>query len=73
MLIYGEKIVLRAVEKADNTMLLSLINDPDTEMMLGGSSWPVSESDQLKWFEHQEHSRDVLRCIVALQNDGSAL
>jgi RimJ/RimL family protein N-acetyltransferase len=73
MLIYGEKIVLRAVEKADNTMLLSLINDPDTEMMLGGSSWPVSESDQLKWFEHQEHSRDVLRCIVALQNDGRAL
>lgn len=73
MLIYGEKIVLRAVEKANNTMLLSLINDPDTEMMLGGSSWPVSESDQLKWFEHQEHSRDVLRCIVALQNDGRAL
>ena len=73
MLIYGEKIVLRAVEESDNAMLLSLINDPDTEMMLGGSSWPVSEAEQLKWFEHQEKSRDVLRCIVALQENSKAI
>lgn len=73
MLIYGEKIVLRVVEEADNAMLLSLINDPDTEMMLGGSSWPVSEAEQLKWFEHQERSRDVLRCIVALQENEKAI
>lgn len=73
MLIYGEKIVLRAVEESDNAMLLSLINDPDTEMMLGGSSWPVSEAEQLKWFEHQEKSRDILRCIVALQENSKAI
>lgn len=73
MLIYGKIIVLRAVEEADNSMLLSLINDPDTEMMLGGSSWPVSEAEQLKWFEHQEKSRDILRCIVALQEDSKAI
>ena len=54
-------------------MLLSLINDPDTEMMLGGSSWPVSEAEQLRWFEHQEKSRDVLRCIVALQENSKAI
>jgi len=73
VIIYGEKILLRAVEEADNQLLLSLINDPDTEMMLGGSSWPVSEAEQLKWFEHQERSRDVLRCIVALKEDGKAI
>ena len=73
MLIYGDKIVLRAVEESDNAMLLSLINDPDTEMMLGGSSWPVSEAEQLKWFEHQERSKDALRCIVALQEDKKAI
>ncbi len=66
-------MLLRAVEEADNQLLLSLINDPDTEMMLGGSSWPVSEAEQLKWFEHQERSRDVLRCIVALKEDGKAI
>ena len=73
MIIFGDKIFLRAVEESDNAMLLSLINDPDTEMMLGGSSWPVSEAEQLKWFEHQEISRDVLRCIVALKEDGKAI
>ena len=69
MLIYGEKIVLRGVEDSDNKMLLSLINDPDTESMLGGSSFPVSESEQLKWFENQEHKKEVLRCIVATKDN----
>lgn len=73
MIINGNGILLRAVEESDNAMLLSLINDPDTEMMLGGSSWPVSEAEQLKWFEHQERSRDVLRCIVALKENGKAI
>lgn len=69
MLIYGERIVLRGVETSDNQMLLSLINDPDTEMMLGGSSWPVSETEQLKWFERQEQNKTSLRCIVATKDD----
>lgn len=73
MIINGEYVLLRAVEESDNAMLLSLINDPDTEMMLGGSSWLVSEAEQLKWFENQERSRDVLRCIVALKDDGKAI
>ena len=73
MVIYGEKIVLRAVEEGDNAMLLSLINDPDTEYLLGGGSCPVSEADQHKWFEHQEKSRDELRCIVALKGDSKAI
>lgn len=73
MIIFGEKVLLRAIETNDNKMLLSLINDPDTEMMLGGSSWPVSEVEQLKWFEKLERSRDVLRCIVALKADGKAV
>ena len=73
MIIRGEKIILRAVDANDNAMLLSLINDPDTEMMLGGSSWPVSEAEQLKWFEQLERSKDVLRCIIATPEDGSAV
>lgn len=73
MFIYGDKIVLRAIEEADNQMLLTLINDPDTEMMLGGSSWPVSEAEQLGWYEKQEQRRDVLRCIIALKEEGTAI
>lgn len=73
MLIYGEKITLRAVEASDNNMLLSLINDPETEMMIGGSSWPISEADQLSWFEKQEKTQDILRCIVVAKESERAV
>lgn len=68
MIICGEKILLRAIEATDNQMLLALINDPDTEMMLGGSSWPISEAEQLKWYDNQEKTRDILRCIIAARD-----
>lgn len=73
MNIQGERIILRAIEINDNPMLLSLINDPDTEMMLGGSSWPVSERDQQKWFERLEQSKNILRCTIALRQDNAPL
>lgn len=73
MKICGEKVVLRAIEADDNALLLSLINDPDTEMMLGGGSWPVSEAEQLKWFERLESSKDILRCIISVAEDNSAV
>ena len=73
MIINGEKITLRAVEASDNDMLLSLINDPETEMMIGGSSWPVSQSDQISWFEKQEKTQDILRCIVVVKESETAV
>lgn len=69
MLIYGEKVVLRGVEEYDNCMLLSLINDPETEMMLGESSWPVSEAEQLRWFENLSQNKNSIRCIVAIKEE----
>jgi len=68
MNIFGEKVVLRAIEPADNALLLELINDPGTEKMLGGSSFPVSETAQAKWICDQMGRTDVLRCIVADKN-----
>ena len=73
MIIQGERIVLRAIEASDNAMLLSLLNDPETERMLGGSSWPVSERDQQKWFERLEQNKNILRCTIALNEDNTAL
>ena len=67
MNIYGEKIILRGIETTDNELLFDLVNDPDTEKMLGGTSWPVSKSEQFKWFERQESRPDILRCIVAVK------
>ncbi len=68
MNIYGEKVVLRAIEPADNGLLLELINDPNTERMLGGSSFPVSQTAQAKWICDQMGRTDVLRCIIADKN-----
>lgn len=73
MIISGEKVYLRAVEEHDNEMLLELINDPQTEMMLGGSSWPVSKAGQLNWFRRLEESRDILRCIVVEKDTNKAV
>lgn len=65
MNIYGEKIVLRAIEPADCALLLEMINDQETEKMLGGSSFPVSAAAQAKWIADQTGRNDILRCIVA--------
>ncbi len=65
MNIYGEKIVLRAITDTDTDFLLELINDPETEKMLGGSSFPVSKEEQKKWIGRLEMERNILRCVIA--------
>lgn len=64
MKIEGKKIVLRAIEPKDNSLLLELINDPSIEKMVGGSSWPVSSIEQEQWLKEQLHNKGTLRCIV---------
>ena len=65
MNICGERVILRAVELHDSAMFLELINDPETERMLGGGSYPVSEAAQIKWIGEQQERRDILRCVIA--------
>ena len=49
MIIKGKKTILRAIEQKDFQLLLDLINDPETEYMLGGWSFPVSQQMQMDW------------------------
>ena len=65
MNIYGDKIVLRAIDTRDADMFLELINDPETEYMLGGSSFPISKENQLKWISSLENEKNIMRCVVA--------
>ncbi len=67
MNIYGKKVVLRAIEPEDNELLLSLLNDPETERALGGASYPASRAQQEKWLAAQGQNDSTLRCIVALK------
>lgn len=63
--IQGDRVILRAISMKDASLLMELINDPDTEKMLGGSSFPVSLESQQKWISSQSDRKDVLRCIVS--------
>lgn len=69
MNIQGKNVVLRAISMKDANLLMELINDAETEKMLGGSSFPVSLEGQEKWISAQTVRIDVLRCIVALKEN----
>lgn len=69
MNIQGNSIFLRAISIKDANLLMELINDAETEKMLGGSSFPVSCEGQEKWITAQIGRTDVLRCIVALKGN----
>lgn len=73
MNIQGKNVVLRAISMKDANLLMELINDAETEKMLGGSSFPVSLEGQEKWIAAQTGRTDVLRCIVALKENEEGL
>lgn len=73
MNIQGNSVVLRAITMKDANLLMELINDAETEKMLGGSSYPVSLEEQEKWIGAQSGRTDVLRCIVALADNGEGI
>lgn len=73
MIIYGKEIVLRAIESEDNELLYSIMNDPDTEMLLGGSSRPISREEQSRWFSRHIEQDSSFRCIVALKSNNNAI
>lgn len=64
MNIKGEKIVLRAIEPQDNPMLLKMINDDETEYMLGGWSFPTSQKSQDDWTSGLQNDKHTLRCTI---------
>lgn len=73
MNIIGDKVVLRAINASDNEMLLEMINDPETERMLGGSSRPLSLENQLQWFNSLKNDEHILRCIVETKESDKAI
>lgn len=64
MNIVGKQVTLRAIEPSDCEMLRSLMNDPETEYMLGGWSLPISRDEQAKWCQSLSSSKNTLRVII---------
>lgn len=68
MNIAGKLVTLRAIELSDCEMLRNLMNDPDTEYMLGGWSFPVSSNAQEQWCQNLSSTKNTLRVIIDAEN-----
>lgn len=47
MILKGEKVILRAIEREDQEFLKEMINDPELEKLVVGWSFPVSLEMQM--------------------------
>lgn len=54
---------MRAMERRDMAFLMNMVNDPDVEYMTAGWTFPLSEENQMKWFEGFDSGKE-LRCMV---------
>ena len=66
MNIYGNKVVLRAIELEDMEMMRELMNNPHIEHMVCGWSYPISKVEQLKWFENVNNNSRNFRFIIEM-------
>lgn len=69
MNIKGKNITLRAIEKKDLDMLKDMMNCPEIEEMVGGWAFPISEKDQLNWYENSGKDK-THRFIIENKEDG---
>lgn len=68
MHILGQKVVLRALEPQDMPFLLDMINDPEMERMVTSWSFPISEKQQMDWYNRIITEQNNLR--FAIECDG---
>lgn len=73
MNIYGEKVLLRAMEPEDMEMLWETINNPEIEHMVGGWSFPVSKHEQMQWYERVFADKQNIRLIIEILETGEAI
>ncbi len=69
MILQDEKIKLRAIEQSDCHFLLRMINDPKTEEMVIGWSFPVSEKEQLEWINNISHDSGNKRFVIEYETN----
>ncbi len=71
MLIRGQNIILRAIEKSDLPQLLEWSNDPEIAVHLGEIHFPTSQSQEERWFERIDSDQNNIR--LAVLDGGSRL
>ena len=64
MILKGEKVILRAIEREDQEFLKEMINNPELEKLVVGWSFPVSLEMQMQWYEKQRNDLQNLKYII---------
>ncbi|MBQ7217743.1 MAG: GNAT family N-acetyltransferase [Synergistaceae bacterium] len=72
MNIHGRKIILRAPEKHDCSMIREMFNDPEIENLVIGWSFPLSEYSQEQWFSSHYNDTNNFRFVIEIPG-GEAL
>ena len=67
MNIYGNFVILRAIEREDLEILHRAINDPFLEKMEESFNFPISLTQQEKWLENVLQNRSDMRLMVEYQ------
>lgn len=70
MNIYGNKVVLRAMEKEDCEMIRTMFNDPEIENLVIGWAYPISKYAQEKWYE-THYNDDDFRFVIEVPGEGA--
>lgn len=71
MNIKGRIVTLRAMELGDQELLREMINDPEIEKMVIGHSFPVSNEQQIRWFQSHGNDENNLRLVIETHQDGA--
>lgn len=69
MNIVGNDVLLRAIENTDKYFLMEMVNDPVTESLIGGWSWPISITDQEQWIERERTNTATKRFVIETMNN----
>lgn len=64
MNLYGDKILLRALELSDIELLRSMINNPQIEAMVEGWSFPISTVQQQNWYNRIINDNSCIRLAI---------
>lgn len=71
MNIFGKKVMLRAMEKSDLELARELLNSREVEHLVIGWSFPISASQQEKWFEAHDGEQSSFRFVIETKEEGA--
>lgn len=70
MNIKGKKVILKAIEREDLSLLNKWSNDPEINYMLGGWHFPSSSQDQEKWYNNLSFNNNNQRLAIHTEDLG---